>query len=442
MLRHKPSLSIRLVLPALLACGAVHADYLDDLNALYGQGKPLDAYLLGQQHLLEGEGDPRFDYPYGLAAVDAGFIGEGVFALERYLQSRPEDLRARLELARGFYYLEQYDRARDEFDRVLAAQPPEQVRENVERFLDLIRHRESRYRTTTGYFLEVGAGYDSNINNAPKDDSFYAPAIGAGEIAAESLAEEDGFLDLAAGATLTHPMAPGLALFLGGDGYYKLNWDASGFDMGALNLKTGLSWLHQNDSLRLTLHGQRYTLDNDLYREMFAVAGEWRHRLDAYTQLTGFLSWADLGYPDNERRDSELTTLGIGGSRLFAGPLRPQIYGSLYGGQERASRDDPDAETLVDRNLFGVRLGVQVNPLPKVSVDLTGQWQRSDYQNEDYLFLRARADDYWNLELGATWLFARHWSLRGSLGYSENDSNIPVNDYDRANARLSVRYEY
>jgi len=123
---------------------------------LYATGRAREAYDLARRHLTEGEGDPLFDYYHGLAAIDSGHISAGVFALERVLIANPRDDRARLELARGYFLLEEDLRARREFQAVL--EPPPGVVATIQRHLDAIRLRERRYKTSAAAYLEVGAG--------------------------------------------------------------------------------------------------------------------------------------------------------------------------------------------------------------------------------------------------------------------------------------------
>ena len=47
---------------------------------------------------------PEADLWCGVAAVDMGLPGEGVLAIERYVLRFPDDVRARLELARDYFY--------------------------------------------------------------------------------------------------------------------------------------------------------------------------------------------------------------------------------------------------------------------------------------------------------------------------------------------------
>jgi predicted Zn-dependent protease len=135
----------------------------DDLKALLDQGKAADAYALGKKN-PDQLGNPAFDFYFGIAAVDAGHAGEGVLALERYIANFPDNMQARLELARAYYVLGDNVRAREEFDLVQKSNPPAPVQANIERFRDAIRARESAYQTTAGFYAEIGAGYDSPVS--------------------------------------------------------------------------------------------------------------------------------------------------------------------------------------------------------------------------------------------------------------------------------------
>ena len=59
-----------------------------------------------------------------MAAVDIGRSGEGVLALERYVLQFPDDPRARLELARAYFYAGDDVRSREEFEAVARSRPP------------------------------------------------------------------------------------------------------------------------------------------------------------------------------------------------------------------------------------------------------------------------------------------------------------------------------
>src|SRR5450631_3543253 len=135
---------------------------LDDLRAQVEAGRSAAAYaaFCGDSP----ERSAEFDLWCGVAAVDVGRPGEGVLALERFVLQFPDDVRARLELARAYFYARDDIRARQEFETVARLKPPAEVQAGINRFLDALSVREARYRGRKLFYLEVGGGYDSNAN--------------------------------------------------------------------------------------------------------------------------------------------------------------------------------------------------------------------------------------------------------------------------------------
>ncbi len=147
-----------------------------EMQRLIESGQAEAAYQLAVPYRSAYEGFALFDFYYGWAALDSGHLDEGVFALSRVVMQQPDNGRARLELARGFFLTGENARARQEFETVLGQAPPTGVRSNVQRFLDAIAVRESTYLPSGDAYAQVSLGYDSNINSAPADD----PYAGAG----------------------------------------------------------------------------------------------------------------------------------------------------------------------------------------------------------------------------------------------------------------------
>lgn len=417
-------------------------DFLREIARLYNAGQADKAYALAEKHVLEAEGDPDFDAYYGMAALDSGHFSQGVFALERLLMLQPENHRIRLELARGYFLLEDYSRARREFQRVLDSNPPKKVQANIQHFLDLIRLRESRYRTTAGFYLEFGGGYDSNANSAPSAANFESPLLGPGTLSGSSLSQEDSYISYAVGGNIVHPIKPGISLF-GRASATRRNYDeVTDFDLGSLNAEGGITLLHESDRFQLRLQAQNYDVGHDRYRELHAISGDWRRQLNPQTQLTGFARYANLNFPANGLYDSRLGMAGLGLLHSYDIRWKPMPFASLYGGKEKAREDSSIARYLVDRDIYGLRFGAHFSPNVRLNLNISALLQESRYDESNIIFARKREDEYRSLSLGATWLLDPRWSIHGNLSYSENDSNIPIYRYYRTETGLTVRYEY
>lgn len=421
---------------------AAQGDYVDDINALYESGNPLAAYEKAREHLIEGEGDPNFDTAYGLAAVDAGFTSIGVFALERVLIIQPQNQRVRLEVARGYFILEQYDRARREFETVLESDPPEAVQDNIQRFINTIRIREGRYRTTANFYADLERGWDSNINSAPGNPNFVSPALGVGVLNEGSTSSSSWFTDLDAGVGMTLPLAPGQYFVGKMDINRRYNDRGSEFDTGAETLTLGLTQNVERTQFSLKLKAQDFHLNDARYRSLAGLTMDMRDNVTDQLQLNAFMSFYKQTYPGLANRDADLINVGAGFIKAISGPLRPVVFLTGYLGSEMPRINNADADAIANRSIGGAGGGFQLSLNADTSLTGVLSWQQSRYLGENTVFLVQREDDLFSGSLSLKHLLDEHLSVTTRIAYTKNDSNITINRYDREELSVNLRYEY
>lgn len=427
----------------LAFCGLVFAGTLlaapaDDIKALLEKGDSRAAYELGRKH-PEELGNPVFDFYFGVAAIDSGRAGEGVLALERYVANFPANLEARLELARGYFILGEDLRAREEFNEVLKAKPPAQVVANIDRYLDAIRARESAYRTTAGAFIEIGGGYDSNINGGVGSANVFVPNLGQITVAPGGVETGASFGQATVGVNLVHPVAPGFALFgsLGAD--YRAYNNNSDFNQNNYGILGGVSYLRENDLFRVSASYNTLDVDNDRFRNVTAGTGEWTRQLDELQALTGFVQYADLDYDGvNNVRDSSLYGVGAGYRRAFIAPAAPLLSLSASYAKEDNRKDFDE----LSRDIWSARAAVGVTPAPKWALSLGATYQYSAYEAEIPLLATTRRDTYYAADVVASYAFTRSFSARLEGLWSKNDSNIDLFEYRRNVGALKFRYDF
>jgi hypothetical protein len=429
-------------LAAAVMAGAqcAHGAPADEVRSLLDQGRAREAYELARRH-PEELGKPDFDFYYGIAAVDSGRAGEGVLALERYIVRFPDNDRARLELARAYFVLGELVRARDEFERVLRRNPPAQVQATIERFMDSIRAQETRYRTTATLHVEVGGGYDSNVNSGIGNPVISVPTLGVVQVAQAGVKSADKFLHLGAGAQVSHPVAPGVALIGGASAEGKLHSDDfdQQFDQTSLTAYGGASYLKERNLIRGTLSLSTLSVDYDRFRETVSLGGEWHRQLGEFDTASVFGQYAMLEYPSSPVRDADFYGLGVGWRHAFVGALQPvfQVQ-ALYGREEndaKPARDD------LSRDLYTLRGGLSLTPAPRWGVSVGLTFTNSRFDEPDLLFATRRDDDYYGAELGASYSLTKQLSVRLDYLYSDNKSNIALYDYTRDVITLRARFE-
>ena len=424
-----------------LAATAAYGAPSDDVKNLLEQGKAAEAYREGKKH--PGQlGDPEFDFYFGIAAIEAGEAGEGVLALERYMLNFPDNTSARLELARGYFLLREDARAREEFQGVLATKPSANVVAAIERYLDAIRLRESRYIPTGAFYVELGVGHDSNVNAGPASATLFTPFTGPIILAPGNEKQSDWFASIGAGGYYTHPIRPGIALFATGQGDRKFNASDENhrFEIGSYNLAGGVSMLQGRNLYRLALNYGVVTVGSSTYRTAAGGAIEWAHQLDEQQSLSLGAQGARLDYPEpNAPRDADLWGVSASYKRSFSYRWQPALILGVNAGRQHSRTDRPD---LVPRTR-GANLALSVTPAAKWSVSVGYAYLQSDYRGPDLFGAgEARHDKYHAADAALTYLYSRNVSVRAEAVWSKNNSNIEIYEFPRDIYALKVRYEF
>src|SRR5690606_17248996 len=158
-----------------------------------------EAYALATSELETWEGDTDFDFLYGIAAIESGYANESVYAFERVASTAPRNVtrqRARLELARAHLLTNNLAASETLFNEVLATNPPENVRSNIQAFLALIDERKNSRQASFSFTVAPTIGHDDNVNSATSNGLIDTPLIGEIELDSEGLKTADEFADL------------------------------------------------------------------------------------------------------------------------------------------------------------------------------------------------------------------------------------------------------
>lgn len=443
----------------LVSCPAAWSAPADEVRSLLEQNKAQEAYRLGRAS-PDQLGDPTFDFFYGIAAIDAGHAGEGVLALERYILTYPDNRDARFQLARGYFVLGEDQRARDEFETLLPGSAGNQ-KVAIERYLDAIRARESRYQPTAKVYVEAGLGVDTNINAGlsagatPQIPGLGTlPAVSSNSVSAR---EQDTFMTTSAGVQGNYPVAPGISLYgaAGIDARRHLEKSNDVFDQHSLGVTGGVSYLKEKNLYKGGAFLSQSWVDDQSYLLSYGLSGEWARQFDQFNRLTLGAQVARFDYDDMyvyltkdksggpvlsraTVRNSDFVGVSGAWAHALTMPYQPVVTVSANYGEERNQRNRAD----LSRDVYGTRVSFAMTPAERWGVGAGIGYQENKYRDVFTTGSERRHDTSWSLDGSVSYFYTRQFSVRAEVQILDQDSSIGLFRYGRESVSVKARYEY
>src|SRR5205807_3579877 len=127
--------------------------------------------------------------------------------------------------------------------------------------------------TTAIGYVEIGGGYDSNVNSGIGNPVISVPTLGTVQLTQAGVKSGSSFLHLGAGGSMSHPVAPGVALLGGASAEFKLNAGSfdKQFDLGTLAAYGWVSVINDKDLYRATFSLSTLEVDYSRFRDSASV---------------------------------------------------------------------------------------------------------------------------------------------------------------------------
>ncbi|MCW8929576.1 MAG: hypothetical protein OQL19_04980 [Gammaproteobacteria bacterium] len=407
-----------------------------------GQSKALYSKALQFRDELEGEAD--FDYFFGVSAIDNDSISEGVFALERVLFSGEESQYfnqhlVRVELARGYFLLGDNNKSKAMFNEVLTYNPPQDVVDKVALYLKVIEERGKKYQPQLNGFIEQSFGYDDNVNALPGDDISLGTS---GSLSAALFGESDFYSETKIGGSYTHPLNRKKTLFIDADYFNRTNDTVDEMDNHGFNLNIGANFEYDKTHFNVSYYHQDYNLDNESYRKMDGLLGEYKYSVSNRTLLTGNLSLMKYDYKDNALLDALEFIYRVGAMHQFDNKFQSIGYFQVYFGHTDADENDSIAKAITQRTITGVNIGTQMSVGDDITLGGSFYYQDSEYQGEHPWFSSFRRDYMSVLSVDMIWDLKEKWKVLGKISHIDNYSSLALYKYRKTYGQVGIRYEF
>ena len=393
---------------------------------LFRTGQYEQAYQMLLAQCEKEPGNLELEFYLGRAALESGHNEMAVMVLERILIASPGHDRVKLELARAFYAVGDNNSARRYCREVLAGNPPEAVKENINAFLSKIDQSEQKH-----FFhgsISLGADWNSNVWSSPSSgtiDTIIGDVILTGPTAQET---SDWFLYTA--LSLDHTYR-----FLSTPWSWKTNgsffsgWYDKAHDLDILygELLTGPQITKGRQKFSLQLLTRQISLDNEKYMDSIGAKAVMDHIFSASAMARVSAAFETENYPDARTMDCD--------NKLLEADLMVLKYDTWFDfgvglEQENAHNDEYSYDRLL------LRVSAARPLIYGITGSLKYEFKMTDYDAPVALFDDKRKDRRHTLSVG----LSRH--LWHRAGRPDQNAELRLN-YQRIWSHSNIDlYEY
>ncbi len=409
--------------------------------ALMREGKPAEAYKLLEPYELEMAGMVKYDYLLGISALDSGNPAKATFVLERVLAVDPNYAGARLDMARAYYQLGDFPRAKKEFLTVLALNPPPFAKETIKKYLAAIEDREKGVSTKLVGYVEGAWGHDDNINNSLSQAQIAVPVFNnvLFTVNPTNLQTGDGYVGVNAGIDYDHHFNHDYSAYAGADLRNRSYFTYSNFNMHILDERAGLGFGEGKNVVRAGYIGEQYDMGSARFMNMNGANLEWRHVLDNNNMLNVGAQYAAYRFPQLglSVNDFNQKIASLAWMHAFAAG-QGVVFSSLFAGNQQAVNGRADG----DASLKGIRLGWQYSATPKFDLFASMGAMVGSYGTQNAAFLTTRRDNAYDTALGIIWHYDKFWSLKPQVKKMRNLSNIAIYQFDMTDVSVTLRRDF
>lgn len=413
---------------------------LDEAQAQLASQQPAGAYAVLSAAEVQRAGDPRFDYLLGVAALDSGHVTRAIFALERLVQAHPDDALGHAELGRAYLAAGDPENARRELHAARDGVLPEDAAAAIDRVLGGLEPvpgpASGPHLVMT---LEIGGGYDSNVNSATNQGQFAIPGFGGilFDTGPDSRRRGDLFGTAAGVLQMEVELSPAWTLLASADARANANRVVHDMDTDVLDATLAVRHTVGSSSQTLALQDSTAWVDSSVYRGANGASAQWQVQFDPRTQGSVFAQWSHQVYAGRHERDTNRSVLGV----AFGGDLGAVrlVYGNAYGADEAATGQGlPN----FSHHALGLRLGFEQRIVAAAVGFVEWQHERRRYGGTEPFFEVRRQDVQDDLSAGLRYSFDEQWHLLPQIHATRARSNVVLYEYTRSVFQVIVQRSF
>ncbi|MBI9086303.1 MAG: DUF560 domain-containing protein [Desulfobacterales bacterium] len=376
----------------------------------------------------------------GTSAAAVGETDLAIAKFQKMLGIDPGLYRVRLELASTYFALGRNAEARSELETVLAADPPPEVKANIHRMLAAIEERTRKL--TWNLRLSTGLMWDDNISSGP-DAGLYTFPGGSSftpSATAAKLSDQASVTSFSGNFLYDPGEKKGLMWNSAATAYVRSYTDYSEFDYQSIDVSTGPWWADSRSVLKLPVGVAYSEYASDRLSCVLHVDPSYEFFFNPNLSLKGTYRYRNEKYYDPVRAASfDSNAQGVELSPTLYLDNRRHMITAIFGYELLSAENDAYAYKAPKA---GLNVFTRFPSLTELYLGY--QWTRRDYDGvQAFPYAGLERDDQRHQYTAVlSQVILKRFNLSYALAYTENDSNLDLNNWDRTTHTVSVGCQF
>ncbi|NWF67071.1 MAG: tetratricopeptide repeat protein [Campylobacterales bacterium] len=274
---------LKKILVSSICATLVVASNIEDGVKLYENKDYVNSYKIFKSEVDKSKSNSIVNFYLALNAKALGLFEEAMIMFERVLVQDENHQRARLELADTFISLNMLELAKSELDKVLESNPPQNVKENIEKMFAFIESKDKKdFSKVT---VSAGFGYDTNLNSNPGREELINYMQNEYKMDKQNVQADDKIED----TFLQESLFVSYVYDIGNKGGYFIDnsftmynqnyFDNSDFDLTYLSVSSGLGFLGDGYKIDIPISADKILYSGSSLMDSLSIGAKFQKPL-------------------------------------------------------------------------------------------------------------------------------------------------------------------
>ncbi|SFC62378.1 surface lipoprotein assembly modifier [Pseudoalteromonas denitrificans] len=412
---------------------------VDTLNQFIKQEEYALALAFSQENVFDFAGEPKFDFLTGIAAIKIGEYQRAVFALERAVIVKPKWKLARFNLAKAYFYIDNFLAAKNELKKLQTRVNDEILKKTILQFLQRIDQVLITKKRQLKQLYGLSFGHDTNINSGAILDEFETPLLSQPiQISEDSQAIEDEAIYLNYQLQYQLPINQ-QRLVIGELALFHTDYIDSKndkFQSSIAQLSSKFQDVWGDKTYQLGAYVRPLLLDSSLYRNQYGFDA---NLIMPFNKNLNFGIQFGLGktdYEDINDLDSQDIFFALS-AQYTKGAMWHQISSHFNQISANQKSSDFNSYKLV---LLQYQTSYFISQYHQLNLLL--QYQDYNYKDMHPFWLATREEELYRGSLSWRYYLEDDWTWQLSLKHAQKQSNLPIYEYKRDEISLGIMKQF